>query len=271
MEDPRDPLVLEDDPDALTPTRPSRSVARAAPPAPGHQYPAPLTIISFPPSNFFDPGGTVRNSLSLLLLAAMAGCGGGSSQPPEQPKPSPFLNIPMATPALSGQKVAVLPLTLAVPDLALSNDTLLSVRTKVLPWADSLVLEALTGRAPEVTWVGPRELRRAARRATGLATDPDHMGHAVLRDPLLKVVPDPLRSQIRTLVALVDARYALVPASAVFLQEANGNVKVELKLVIVDARTGVPAWRSIAVGSAATPAMALRAALAAVLPVAGVQ
>lgn len=177
----------------------------------------------------------------------------------------------MGTAALAGQKVAVLPLTLAVPELALADDTLLGVRAKVLPWADSVLLESFSGRAPEVTWVGPPELRRAARRAIGFATDPDHMGHAVLRDPTFKVVPDPLRSQIRTLVALVDARFVLVPASAVFLREANGNVRVEMTLVVVDARTGVPAWRSIASGSAPTPTQALRAALAAVLPVRGVQ
>lgn len=212
----------------------------------------------------------MRKSLSLLVLAAVVGCGGGGSQTPEPPKPSPLLNIPMATPVLAGQRVAVLPLTLAVPDLALANDTLLGSRARLLPWADSLINEALTGRAPEVTWVGPAELRRAARRAVGFATDPDHMGHAILRDPLFKVVPDPLRSQIRTLVALVDARYALVPASLVFLKEPAG-IKAELNLVIVDARTGAPGWRSVAAGSGDDATMALRVALANILPIRGVQ
>lgn len=215
-------------------------------------------------------GGFVHKSLSLLVLATVVGCGGGGTQTPEPPKPSPLLNIPMATPVLAGQRVAVLPLTLAVPDLALSRDTLLGSRARVLPWADSLIGEALLGRAPEVTWVVPAELRRAARRAVGFATDPDHMGHAILRDPLFKVVPDPLRSQIRTLVALVDARYALVPASLVFLQEPAG-VKAELNLVLVDARTGTPGWRSIAAGSGADATEALRAALINILPIRGVR
>jgi hypothetical protein len=206
--------------------------------------------------------------LSLCVLALLVGCGGGHRN--ESPKPSPLLNVPIATPALAGSKVAVLPLTLLVPDTALAADTLLGVRAKVLPWADSLINESLTGRAPEVTWVGPPELRSASRRAAGLATDPDHLGHAVLRDPSLKVVPDPLRSQIRTLVALVDARYCLVPAAAVFLREGDA-VKVDLSLVLVDARLGAPVWRSIASAAAATPAQALRAAMARVLPVEGVQ
>jgi hypothetical protein len=213
----------------------------------------------------------VYKSLSLLLLAAAAGCGGGHSQQPEQPKPSPFLNIPLIAAPLAGQKVAVLPLTMAVPDAALASDTLLGVRAKVLPWADSLILGALTMRAPEVNWVGPEELRRAARRAIGLATDPDHMGHAILRDPLFKVVPDPLRSQIRTLVALVDARYALVPTAAVFVREPDGSVNVEVGFVLVDARTGIPGWRSIATGIGPNATQAYHAALAALLPVQGVQ
>jgi len=212
----------------------------------------------------------VRKSLSLLVLAAVVGCGGGGSQTPEPPKPSPLLNIPMATPVLAGQRVAVLPLTLAVPDLALADDSLLRSRARLLPWADSLIGEALMGRAPEVTWVEPAALRRAASRAMGLATDPDHMGHAILREPTLKIVPDPLRSQLRTLVALVDARFALVPASLIFLQEPAG-IKVELNCVLVDARTGAPVWRSIAVGVGADPATALRTALANILPIRGVQ
>ena len=213
----------------------------------------------------------MRKSLSLLLLAVTVGCGGGHSQQPVQPKPSPFLNRPMVAAALAGQKVAVLPLTLAIPDAALSSDTLLGVRAKVLPWADSLILTALTNRAPEVEWVGPEALRKVARRSIGFATDPDHMGHAILRDPLFKVVPDPLRSQIRTLVALIDARYALVPASAVFLKEVDGSVKVEICFVLVDARTGIPGWRSLATGFGPSATQAYRAALAVVLPVQGVQ
>jgi hypothetical protein len=167
--------------------------------------------------------------------------------------------------------VAVLPLTLAVPDVALSEDSLLGVRARVLPWADSLLGEALQMRAPEVTWILPPELRRASRRATGLAPEPDRLGHAILRDPTFKIVPDPLRSQLRTLTALVDARYALVPASAVFLREPDGRVKVEMMLVLVDTRTGDPGWHSIASATDSTPARAYRAALTHVIRVEGVQ
>jgi len=103
-------------------------------------------------------GELVHKSLSLFVLAAAVGCGG--NRPPAKPIPDPYLNLPMVTPALAGQKVAVLPLTLALADTALASDTLLGARAKVLAWSDSLLNEALTGRAPEVTWDPPAELRR---------------------------------------------------------------------------------------------------------------
>src|SRR5205807_4831056 len=73
-------------------------------------------------------------------------------------------------------------------------------------------------RTPEVSWVLPDALRRAARRAPGIAPDPDQMGSAVLRAPDVEIVPDPLRSELRTLVALGGngGRYALVPAALVY-------------------------------------------------------
>jgi hypothetical protein len=146
----------------------------------------------------------------------------------------------------------------------------MGVRARALALADSMILDGATGRAPEITWLGPAALRQIARRSTGLGTDPDRMGHAVLRDPTLKFVPDPLRSQIRTLTALADARFVLVPAAAVFLPDPAG-VRLELHLVLVDTRTGAPAWRSIATAAAATPTEAFRSAMARIFPVQGVQ
>src|ERR1041385_6325651 len=187
----------------------------------GARYPPATPLINFPPSAHSTTGVSVHKSLSLIVLGLAAGCGGNRAEGPK-PVPNPYLNLPMVTPALAGQRVAVLPLTLALPDAQLAADTLLGVRANVLAWSDSMQAEALNGRAPEVTWVGPAELRRDARRAAGLAGDPDHFAHALLRDPLIKTVPDPLRSQIRTLVALTDARYALAPAIETFQRDSAG-------------------------------------------------
>src|SRR5216117_1136220 len=57
-------------------------------------------------------------------------------------------------------------------------DALIGNRRVTLDKCDSIIGTLLAGRAPEVTWVGPTELRRAARRAVGVAADPDQMGTA---------------------------------------------------------------------------------------------
>jgi hypothetical protein len=95
------------------------------------------------------------------------------------------------------------------------------------------------------------------------------MGHAVLRAPKLAVIPDPLRSSLRSLLAIADGRIALVPAALGFGPEPDGRIRADLSLVVGDARTGKVMWRSLALGRGKTPDEALNAALAAVLPSAG--
>ena len=98
------------------------------------------------------------------------------------------------------------PITLVVADPALQSDTIYAPTGIVggAARADSLIGEALVGRAPEVHWVLPPELRKMARRAAGFVDDPDQMGQAVLRSPNMTAVPDPLRSSLRSLVAIAE-------------------------------------------------------------------
>jgi hypothetical protein len=178
--------------------------------------------------------------------------------------------LPVPAQGLAGQQVGVLPLTLVATDPALQSDTLFAGfhdRRATLSWADSLIGDALTGRAPEVKWVLPPELRKIARRAPGIVDDPDHMGQALLRSPKLKDVPDPLRASLRNLMAVVGGRVAFVPAALGFSRDADGGIRAELPLVAADVRSGKVVWRSIAVGSGPTPAAALASALDAVLPI----
>jgi hypothetical protein len=174
--------------------------------------------------------------------------------------------------ALAGKTVGVLPLTLLVADPTLQSDQVYTEykdRRGGLRRADSLISEALVGRGPEVHWVLPPELRKMARRAAGFVPDPDEMGQAVLRAPKLMVIPDPLRSSLRSLLAIADGRVALVPAALGFGPEPDGRIRADLSLVVGDARTGKVMWRSLAQGRGKTPDEALSAALAAVLPSAG--
>ena len=167
---------------------------------------------------------------------------------------------PVPTASLAGQTVAVIPITLVVADPALQSDTLYAKyqdRRATLLWADSVIGDAFVGRAPEVNWVLPPKLRKVARRAPGLVGDPDQMGQAVMRTPNLKVIPDPLRSSLRNLVALTDGRIVMIPAALGFVRDSAGGVRADLSLVAGDVRSGKVLWRSQAIGSGATPFAAL--------------
>ena len=112
------------------------------------------------------------------------------------------------------------------------------------------------------------------------------MGTAILRAEDLSLVPDPLRSQLRTLAALAGGRYALVPAALVYRRSAGQAVGrpvtpqppptagspdrrtalAELTVVLVDVRLGRVGWRSVARGEGEDPWMALTRAVKSLTP-----
>ena len=214
---------------------------------------------------------------NLVAVALLAGCGG--KQHPETPAPTQ----PLPTAGLAAQQVSVLPLTLLAAEDSLNWQAQFADRRAALARADSVIGTLLTARAPEVSWVLPAALRRAARRAPGIAPDPDQMGSAVLRAPNLEIVPDPLRGELRTLVALGGngGRFALVPAALVYRRAggpAGGRPVVppplpagrppdrpfataELTIAMVDARTGRVGFRTIARGDGDDPWSALTRAV----------
>ena len=198
------------------------------------------------------------------------GCGGKSQTPTPEP------TAPLPTAGIAAQQVAVLPLTLIAAEDSLRWGGLLNERRAALTKADSVLGSLLQARAPEVTWILPDALRRAARRAPGIAPDPDQMGSAILLHPSRQrpeVVPDPLRSELRTLAALVGGggaggggRYVLVPAGLVFRRtsgpaDARRGGTAELTMVLADVRTGRVGFRTVARGEGDDPWTALTRAV----------
>jgi len=203
----------------------------------------------------------------LVVLAAVA-CGPKKASQPPPPEPT----APLPTAGIAGQKVALTPLALVAAEDSLHWDTLIAARRATLDKSDSIITTLLSARAPEVTWVGPPELRRIARRAPGIVTDPDQMGTPFLRASNIIDVPDPLRYQLRTLVGLVGGRFAMVPAGLVFRKPAVGPsgrpavATAELSVVLIDTRTGKIGWRTIARGEGDDPWTALTRAVKSLTP-----
>lgn len=196
----------------------------------------------------------------LASAVALLGCGGSRSADQAETVPLP---LPVA--AMVGVDVVVYPLTMILAEAALGWDLELAPREAALRNADSLIAAALTSRTPEVTWVLADKLRRAARLAPGMLSNPDRMGTAALRHNVRRL-PDPLRSQLRSLTGAAGDRLALIPASLFFFRDEVLGGRAELTVVLVDVRMGEVLWRSVAQGTGETPSMALRAALETLAP-----
>jgi hypothetical protein len=209
----------------------------------------------------------VRRASFVLALGIVLSCGGkkkvDDKLTPEELPPT----APLPTAGLAGQRVALTPLTLVGAEDTLHWEALIADRRATLNKSDSIIGELLTARAPEVTWVGPEELRHTARRAAGIATSPDQLGTAFLRGERLIDVPDPLRYQLRTLVGLAGGRYAMIPAGLVFRRRpGRTDATAELSLVMVDTRVGKIGWRTVARGDGEDPWTALTKAVKSLSP-----
>jgi hypothetical protein len=200
-------------------------------------------------------------SLLLLLMAAPVGITEAQKKPVTQP---------LVTAAVAGQGVAIIPINLVVVDPGVPAGTVTADRPTLLRWTDSLLTDGAASRAPEVKWVPPGELRRIAKRSGGLIPDPDQMGQSVMRSWNITSVPDPLRSNLRRLLAVAGGwRYALIPAALFLKVDSTGQLGADLSVLLADARTGRVVWRSMAKGWGETPDEALGRAVATIFPIEG--
>ena len=201
-----------------------------------------------------------------LWCLVSGACGGKKNSQ----TPTPVLTAPLPTAGLAGQRVALTPLALVAAEEALQWDTLIGNRRTTLDKCDSIITTLLAARASEVTWVGPAELRHIARRAPGIAPDPDQMGTPFLRASNIVDVPDPLRYELRTLMGLVGGRYVMVPAGLVFRRTVGRpdgrTATAELSVVLIDSRIGKIGWRTIARGEGDDPWTALTRAVKSLTP-----
>jgi len=183
-------------------------------------------------------------ALGCGLAISVTACGGSASQTQTQ-APAP-LDLPDHSLAgLAAQHVVLLPTYAArvAPNLAWSSAVgrLVDVQRTL----DADLLSALDERSLRKLWVFPEDLAQSYRRNASYSTDPYALAEEPLRSPMLAVnqrLPEPLASQLRTLIALhEDARLVLAPVELRFERAGTGGRGV-LRLVLIDPRMSVTLW-----------------------------
>lgn len=170
-------------------------------------------------------------------LAATSACSSGAPQ--SAPAPAEH-----ALSGLAAQHVAVLPtyfIRLA-PELKWSIGRPIELQRTM----DAEIASAFDERGLKKTWVFPEELSQAYHRNSTYAADPYTLAEEPLRSPALAIdarLPEPLASQVRTLVALHDDMRLILAPVELRLEPAGGKRgRGVLRVVLLDARFSNVRW-----------------------------
>ena len=180
----------------------------------------------------------IRTHLVAWASLGLVAC---KSTPPKPPEPSEH-----ALAGLAAQHVAVLP-TYAVK---LGTSGPLDMKpVEFERTLDADIPAAFEDKGIKKGWLFPPELRASYRRNSSYAADPDNFALEPLRSPMLAIdarLPEPLASQVRTLVALHDdTRLVLVPVELKLEPVSPGGQpggRGVLRVVLLDARLSNVRW-----------------------------
>ncbi|HEY3285594.1 MAG TPA: hypothetical protein VGJ96_00575 [Gemmatimonadaceae bacterium] len=163
----------------------------------------------------------------LVLLATVV-----ASLPAQQKGAPPTPSVaPLAQ--YTSVKVAVVPVQFYLGDTNFVKLPAMAMRAAF----DSLVSASMEEHGLKGTWASPSEVIRAARRNAMYSSDPHNLGAFPVRNGTGKdgTIPDPLAANLRRLVALHDARYALMPVE-LRVDGGAGSVRLVVRMLLVDAR-----------------------------------
>jgi hypothetical protein len=109
---------------------------------------------------------------------------------------------------------------------------------------DDSIGAAISERGIGKKWMYGSDVVRLSKRNAVYVNDPYTLGAGGLRTRPLKAeeqAPRTLIDNMRSIIALGDARYALVPVELVFTKEGSAAHAV-LRLVMLDGRAGQVVW-----------------------------
>jgi hypothetical protein len=196
------------------------------------------------------PTRATRVAAASALAVAAASCGGAR----------PAESVPQASEhALSGlarQHIILLPTYALRVAPGLDWSAAMGRPIDVQHTLDADIKAALVERGIEKTWTLPAQLEQSYKRNSTYAVDPYTLAEEPLRSPALASdarLPEPLASQIRTMVALHDdVRLVLAPVELRLEKAGASGGRGVLRLVLMDARTSNVRWIGQVAGDSAS-------------------
>jgi hypothetical protein len=188
----------------------------------------------------------------IALLLAVA-CG---TNPPPDPGAEQASSPARPLAAFATQPLALLPAQHVRVDDPAGLASRVGPARELLRAVDDAIAAELAARGTGRSWVLPAVLARAAQRNPTIVSDPYALSAESLRSGVRRTNPrlgEPLASQMRSVIALTEARHALIPAEVRFEQSASGAHSAILRLVLVDGRLAQIMWAGDVTADVATP------------------
>ncbi len=155
---------------------------------------------------------------------------------------------------LAGEQMVVLPVQyLTFADSLGWSQGAPSTRS-FLTTLDDEIAFALSERGLKSHWMMAPDLERTVARNEGYAPDPQALAAGEIRSGQKAAewqLREPLASQLRALLALTDARYALFPVE-MRITGSNGSGHAMLHLVVIDVRRSQVQWSGDLAGASMT-------------------
>lgn len=193
----------------------------------------------------------LRRIPAAALITALIACGGSPSSSTASTTPTPVPaqeNHPLAS--IVGQNIIIAPVQALRIPAEIGWPTMPASRP-TLSRLDSVVADTLRNRVGNQGWVYTDALLRAAANNPTYAADPRALAVNPLRSGALKIddrLPEPLISQLRTMIALEEARLVLIPVDMTIERISAGIGRPTVRLVLVDPRSASVRWIGQVVG-----------------------
>lgn len=144
---------------------------------------------------------------------------------------------------LAGQSVLVLPTQFLSFGDSLGWRTSVQRRAEYLAGLDDEIGFALAERGLSRKWTFANAISRVARNNSTVVADPHGLSAESVRGRIAidETVKEPLGSQIRSLLALVNGRFVLLPVD-LKTESSNGTGVAVLKVMLIDARLAKVKW-----------------------------